>query len=200
MKLLVAPTRKNRMNKLKIAAAVLGFIITLPANAKEYIGFNLCNNANMQSIKDIAAKHKTSDVSEIVRDWSVNDVAAMLENYKIGEEAYSVSLQLYKGKVIEVGVRNPGKLLDYMTAKYGDKYNKKFEEHTASGVFSTKYYFNVKDDPSAQVIFIENKIGEVGNPYYALSYQCVDLYKNYKIEFDNHQKAADTSKANALGL
>ena len=42
------------MNRLKIAVTMLGCILTLSAQAKEYIGFDLCSNINKQSIKDIA--------------------------------------------------------------------------------------------------------------------------------------------------
>jgi hypothetical protein len=187
------------MNKLKITVTVLGCVFTFAAQAKEYVGFDLCGNTDIQTIKNIAGQHNTSNVSEIVRNWSANDVIVLIEQYSVGNELYYIDLQLYKGKLVAVGIKAPGKLLDYITAKYGNNYAKITEDQNG-GISSKNYFFNIKEDPSAQIVFTANKIGASGDPYYYLAYHCTDLYKQYKVDKDTYQKKLDLNKANDLGL
>jgi hypothetical protein len=191
------------MNRLKIAVTMLGCILTLSAQAKEYIGFDLCSNINKQSIKDIADKHNTSNVTEGVRNWSNNDIYVLVDQYLIGNKLYYVNLQLYKGKLIEIGIRDPGVLLDYITAKYGNNYAKITEEYN-SGVSSKNYFYGIKEDPSAQIVFSEhklvNQIGEAGEPYYSLAYHCTILYKQYVADKVAYKNKSDKNNANDLGL
>jgi hypothetical protein len=123
----------------------------------------------------------------------------MVDKYKIGDDFYSLSIGLYNGLAMEVGVRGASKLLEIALDKYEENYNRKIEKYN-NGIYSTLHYYGIKNDAATEFVVHENRVGESGTQYYAFAYQCKVLHRDYEVALKREKSEDVAKKANSLGL
>lgn len=164
------------MKYLKAALCVFAALLAIPmaVQAKSYVGFDLCGPATAASIKSVV-EGAGGKVARVIDNTYPDELIVIASNYPVDAAPRSVSVTLYKGKVVYVSVGNAGDMVRGIETKYGNKFTTSKKEEKV-GV-TNSHHFQDPEDASLELTISQFEIAKTKGIFYSVNYACKDLYK-----------------------
>jgi hypothetical protein len=170
---------------MKFASIMVLLFCTLAstAQAKEYLGFNVCGETSQSKIDEILKNH-----SAIVESKSdqLGNTTITTRNFKIKDKGYPALIGIYKGKLRAVQIMLAEDLINDIKEKYGKPI--RATDQNSSNSNTKAWYFADKENDKVEIDMSVLRFFSNGREVAALTYSCIAL---------THELEAAISDANA---
>lgn len=165
------------MKSFKAAAFAFASAITLlslPSTAKEFAGFELCSPSSTAGVKTAVEKSGGS-VVRVIDQTFPNEAIVIAKNFPLDLTPRSISVTLYKGKLVYVSIGNAGDMVPAMEKKFGAEYTTSTKNEKI-GV-TTNHHYQDPADKTVEMVISKIEMADNKGSFFSVNYACKDLYK-----------------------
>jgi hypothetical protein len=165
------------MKSFKAAAFAIASVITLlplSSTAKEYAGFDLCSQSSVDAVKAAVEKSGGSVVRTIDQTFP-GEAIVIAKNLPLGPSQRSISVTLYKDKIVYVSIGNAGDLVPDMEKKYGTTFTTTKKDEKVG--LTTNHHYQEPADPTVEMTISKFEVASNKSVFFSVNYACKDAYK-----------------------
>ncbi len=169
---------------LAVASAIS--LLPLPSMAKEYAGFDLCSASSVAAVKT-AVEKSGGGVARVIDQTYPDEAIVIAKDFPLDMKPRSISVTLYKGKIVYVSIGNAGDMVPAMEAKYGAKFTTSTKDEKVG--FTTNHHYQDPSDATVDVTISKFEVASNKAIFFSVNYACKDLYKEVEAAREAYQKA-----------
>jgi hypothetical protein len=173
-------------NAAALALAATVTLLPMTTAAKEYAGFDMCSASSVAAVKAEVEKSGGS-VTRVIDQTFPDEAIVIAKNFPLDMAPRSISVTLYKGKIVYVSIGNAGDLVPAMEKKYGTTFTTSTRDEKVG--LTTNHHYPEPADATVEMIISKIDVANKQGSFYSVNYACKDLYKDVEAARVTYLKA-----------